>query len=101
MSVPYQLIPEPPVEPLTLSTIDPGMFDAHKLMYQFGYRGGFTTTSHDDNGVITESGRFDMVLEGAVPIDAALGDTILYRLTPSPHVVRCVTPEEFSKYQSV
>ena len=99
--MPYQVKPDPPVEPLHLDSMQT-MFDTHKMLWDFGYRGGFTTTKSEADGVVTESGRFDLVMDDAVPVSAALGDVILYRLAPSPQVVACIPADEFTKnYEAV
>jgi hypothetical protein len=93
--MPYQVTLPPPVEVLHLATIV-DMFNTHKTLYDFGYRGLFsTTTSSDEEGVISESGRFDMVMAGNVPIVASLGDVILYSVSPLA-VVACMPSEEFA-----
>ena len=95
--MPYKLKSEPPVEPRNVDTIS-ALFSTHQMLYDFGYRGSLTTTASDGG----ESGRLDMVMDDSVPVSVSVGDVILYRTTPSPHVVACISHDAFTAgYETV
>jgi hypothetical protein len=64
------------------------VLDSHQLLYNIGYRGSLNTSG--------ESARIDMQMSDAVTVGVAVGDVILYRVSPAPQIVSCKAWDDFN-----
>ena len=76
-----------PLEYLQLETAQQ-VIDSYNMLRGIGYAGTLFTEG--------EVARIHMTMPDAVTVEAAVGDVILYKTSPAPAVVDCVSAQEFT-----